>query len=131
MPARIKITQVSSKVAIVIPEIGFEEEPSKPTILEDTVTKKKPKTTIRKAAPIEVARLEKIEVLSTSVIRRIRMAEPIKIVLIGRSCWVLISSAASLPFPSAEKPALKLERIMGIDLISEKIPAKATPPAPI
>jgi hypothetical protein len=28
-------------------------------------------------------------------------------------------------------PALKLEKITGIDLISENIPANATPPAPI
>jgi len=34
---------------MVIPEIGFEELPINPTIRDDTVTKKNPKTTIIKA----------------------------------------------------------------------------------
>ena len=37
-------------VAIVIPEIGFDDEPMSPTMRDETVTKKKPKTTIRTAS---------------------------------------------------------------------------------
>src|SRR6266550_2559779 len=35
--------QVSSKVATVIPEIGFDEEPTSPVNRDDTVTKRNPK----------------------------------------------------------------------------------------
>ena len=34
-------------VAIVMPEIGFDEEPIRPVMRDDTVAKKKPKRTIR------------------------------------------------------------------------------------
>src|SRR5438045_1055034 len=43
-----KIKQVAISVAMVIPEMGFDDEPMMPTIREDTVTKKKPKTTTNK-----------------------------------------------------------------------------------
>src|SRR5512139_4044379 len=46
-PATTKIRQVTSSVAIVIPEIGFDDEPISPTMREETATKKKPNTTIR------------------------------------------------------------------------------------
>ena len=39
--------QVAISVAIVMPEIGFDDEPMMPTMRPTTVTKKKPKTTIR------------------------------------------------------------------------------------
>ena len=45
-PTPTNINEVAINVAIVIPEIGFEDEPIKPTILEETVTKKNPNTTI-------------------------------------------------------------------------------------
>ena len=35
------------RVAIVIPEMGFDDVPMSPVIRDETVTKKKPKTTIR------------------------------------------------------------------------------------
>ena len=38
--------QVMISVAIVMPEIGFDELPMSPVMRDDTVTKKKPKTTI-------------------------------------------------------------------------------------
>src|SRR5258705_8871260 len=38
------MVQVRMSVAIVIPEIGFDEEPMRPVIRDETVTKKKPKT---------------------------------------------------------------------------------------
>src|SRR4051794_38318829 len=44
-PTAMKIEQVRMRVAIVIPEIGLEEEPINPTIREETVTKKNPNTT--------------------------------------------------------------------------------------
>src|SRR5437773_9252268 len=38
--------QESSKVATVIPEIGFDEEPTSPVNRDETVTKRKPKASI-------------------------------------------------------------------------------------
>ena len=45
-----KIRQVNSSVATVIPEIGFDEEPISPVSREETVTNRKPKSTISTAA---------------------------------------------------------------------------------
>src|SRR2546430_6082478 len=48
-PIATKMRQVPSNAAIVMPEIGFAEEPIWPQMREDTVAKKKPKITIRTA----------------------------------------------------------------------------------
>ena len=45
-----KIEQVRISVAMVIPEIGFDEVPMRPVMREDTVAKKKPKIRMRTAA---------------------------------------------------------------------------------
>ena len=45
-----KIEQVRMSVAIVMPEIGFDDVPMRPVMRDETVTKKKPKMTIRIAA---------------------------------------------------------------------------------
>src|SRR5262249_4764020 len=46
-PTGTKIEQVRIRVAMVMPETGFDDDPIRPTIREDTVTKKKPKMTTR------------------------------------------------------------------------------------
>ena len=43
-PIRTKTRQVSSNVATVMPEIGFDDEPISPVRRDETVTKRKPKT---------------------------------------------------------------------------------------
>src|SRR5438270_3361310 len=45
-PSTTKIRQVNSSVAMVIPEIGLDDEPITPVIRELTVTNKNPKSTI-------------------------------------------------------------------------------------
>ena len=45
-PSTTKIRQARSSVAIVIPEIGFDDEPITPVIRELTVTKRNPNNTI-------------------------------------------------------------------------------------
>src|SRR5438128_2327505 len=45
-PTAKKMMHVNSKVAMVMPEIGLEEEPISPVRREETVTNKKPKTRI-------------------------------------------------------------------------------------
>ena len=46
-PSATKIVQVRISVAMVMPETGFEEDPIRPTMRDETVTKKNPKTTTR------------------------------------------------------------------------------------
>ena len=45
-----KIRHVNSNVAIVMPDIGLLDEPISPVKREETVTKRKPKSTISAAA---------------------------------------------------------------------------------
>ena len=49
-PSARNVRQVSSSVATVIPEIGFDEEPISPVNREETVTNRNPKSTISSAA---------------------------------------------------------------------------------
>src|SRR6187551_151691 len=49
-PIATKIVQVRISVAMVMPEIGFDELPIRPVIRDDTLTKKKPNTTVSTAA---------------------------------------------------------------------------------
>ena len=49
-PSATNTRQVTISVAIVIPEIGFDEVPIRPVMRDDTVTKRKPKTMTRIAA---------------------------------------------------------------------------------
>src|SRR5436853_16528 len=44
-----KIRHVNKRVATVIPEIGFDDEPTSPVSRDETVTNKNPKMTIRRA----------------------------------------------------------------------------------
>src|SRR5215813_9409763 len=48
-PSSQKARQVMSSVATVIPEIGFEEEPTSPVRRDETVTNKNPRIMIRTA----------------------------------------------------------------------------------
>src|SRR5438270_10239853 len=50
-PMMRKARQVSSRVATVIPEIGFDEEPTSPVSRDETVTKRNPKATISNEPP--------------------------------------------------------------------------------
>ena len=48
-PMTRKMRQVSNSVAIVMPEVGQEEEPTSPVRRDETVTKRNPKATMRTA----------------------------------------------------------------------------------
>src|SRR5215204_1333608 len=48
-PSAKKTKHVNNRVATVIPEIGFEDEPTSPVNLDETVTNKNPRTMIRRA----------------------------------------------------------------------------------
>src|SRR5215471_15585713 len=49
-PSATKIVHVRISVAIVMPEIGFDDDPMSPVMRDETVTKKKPKMTMSTAA---------------------------------------------------------------------------------
>ena len=46
LPSSKKIRHVSSSVAMVMPEIGFDDEPTSPVKRDDTVTNRKPNSRI-------------------------------------------------------------------------------------
>lgn len=75
------------KVAIAIPDTGLFELPTNPTILEDTVAKKNPKTTI-KIAPGKLTGITGISHITIAVIKI-----PTRTTRIGISCAVLDSSS--------------------------------------
>ncbi len=111
-------------VAIAIPETGLLELPMSPTIREETVAKKKPKTTMI-TAPRKFT-----GIAGTSQIIRIIAAMPISTKFIGRSCAVLALPVLLLPFMLFME-SRKVVIISGRDLISEIIPPVAIAPAPI
>src|SRR5437764_13894498 len=64
-----KQRQVINKVATVMPEIGFDDEPISPVRRDETVTNRKPNTTISRAPRMFMCRLRAIRM---QVISRIR-----------------------------------------------------------
>src|SRR5213592_2056048 len=96
IPSERKISVVPSSVAMVIPEIGFEELPINPTILEETATKKNPKIRIRREVrrlpgKFPVGRLGRTEMI------RARPMAPARTQLIGMSLSVRLSADAVPP----------------------------------
>src|SRR2546421_390161 len=107
-----KMRHVPSRAAMVMPEIGFAEEPIWPQMREDTVAKKNPKITVRTAA---------------------RAIEPPTVSERGRSSSVRSRVTA---WPSRDaRNSFQLEanelRIVGSERARAMIPAEATAPAPI
>ncbi len=135
-PAAAKIRLVPSSVAIVIPDVGLEVTPTRPTMRELTVTKKKAKRTTRAAAMArpQVNSME-LNAWGTRVRTRKMIPAPMPTVRRDRSCSVRrIFSAAS---PAAIRsriwaaPILKLSIMVGMLRISVISPPVATAPAPM
>src|SRR5215510_13868153 len=111
--------QVAMSVAIVIPEIGFEDDPIMPTMREETVTKKKPKTTIR----TDIRRLPGNfpGIWGRTDISSARPIDPIRTKVIGMSRSVRFRESPDVCRRSPEKSA-RLSRneviIVGSDLRS-------------
>ena len=80
------------RVAIAIPETGLLELPTRPTIREDTVAKKNPKTTMIHAPRRVTGIAGTIQMINTIAITPRRMN------CIGRSCAVLSVLVFLLPF---------------------------------
>src|SRR5687767_12477805 len=80
-PSATKIVQVRMSVAMVMPEMGFDEDPISPTIRDDTVTKKKPKITTR----IDATKLPCVGSRGASARNRARRTVPASTSVIGMS----------------------------------------------
>ena len=119
----ITIVEIRS-VAIAIPETGLLELPIIPTIREDTVAKKNPKTTMIHAPRRVTGIAGTIQMINTIAITPRRMN------CIGRSCAVLAVLVLLLPFMLFME-SRKVVTISGRDLIREMIPPVAIAPAPI
>src|SRR5207247_9729754 len=111
-PRERKTAQVAIRVAIAMPEIGLAEVPIRPTMRDDTVTKRKPKITTKTAA----ARFASIEVWAFATGWKVSMAhiisrmsrEPEAAIFMSRSRSVrLVLAAAAAPLPRSAKPALR------------------------
>ena len=68
--------QVSSRVAMVMPEIGFDELPISPVMRLDTVTKKKPNTTTRSAVRKSMSSVGARKIAIASIERHHRIERP-------------------------------------------------------
>src|SRR5687767_13244840 len=80
-PSATKITHVMMSVAIVIPEIGFDDEPMRPVMRDDTVAKKKPNRMIS----TETRMLPCVGSPGITARNTARSSDPIKTMFIGRS----------------------------------------------
>src|SRR6476646_2528834 len=117
-------------VAMVIPEIGLFVVPISPTILEDTVTKNAPNTTINN--PMNKRLKNPLPgIKGINAIRKISAMLPNKTTLMLRSLSVL-NRVSVPPFSfTAETLSLNEEMMVGMVLISVIKPPIATAPAPI
>src|SRR5438477_374856 len=118
---------VAMIVAMVMPEIGFEDEPIIPTIRDETVTKKKPNTIIITADN------KLVGIFGIKTIKAIRPRLPISTKVIGNSLSVLFIALFSSLFlaPKFLKDSLKALIMVGSVFIKVMIPPKVTAPAPI
>ena len=120
----LRISVAIRSVAIAIPETGLLLLPTKPTILEETVAKKKPNiTTI-------IAPIKEIGIAGTSHTSNVNTAITIRTIFILRSCSVRRLPALPAPFILFKAP-INVLIISGKDLIRLIIPPAAKAPAPI
>src|SRR4029450_8288271 len=80
-PSATKIVHVRISVAIVMPEIGFDELPISPVMRDDTLTKKKPKGIVRMAA----SGLPNVGRRGTATRKMASASEPPRTIVSGRS----------------------------------------------
>ena len=123
-PTSLRTKVAISRVAIAIPETGLFEDPTRPTILDDTVAKKNPNITMSIALTKSIG----IAGYPTST-----TTATISITMIGakpRSLDVLSIVMPSTPDLRLFMLSANVLKISGRDLISEKIPPAATAPAP-
>ena len=116
---------------MVIPEIGFEDVPMMPTMREETVTKKNPKTTMRSDMRREPGKGPCGKPGSTASTSTIA-SDPITTIPIPRSLSVrLTPDAGPTPPRKLLTDSRNADTIVGSVLMSVITPAQATAPAPM
>src|SRR2546428_5170383 len=127
-PSATNKRQVRMSVAIVIPEIGFDEEPISPVMRDDTVAKKNPKISTSSAAMT----LPWVGRPGTTIRNRPSSTLPPRTMLIGMSRSVRNRAAAP---PAAAPKSRRLPRaeaiMVGIVRDSVMRPDASTAPAPM
>src|ERR1022692_2330976 len=126
--------QVSRSVAIVMPEIGFDEDPISPVSRDETVTKRKPKTTMR-TAPTSLVPIPASRSSGADMIDAMRMTIPIPTNFMDRSLSVRGTCAtpapaadSSLARPTSRSPSFRPCQIVGRERKRLMIPPAATAP---
>jgi len=124
-PVTFKQSVENNRVAIAIPDTGLLLLPTIPTILDETVAKKKPNNAIITAPSGDTG------ISGNSQIAIIMINTPIPITRISRSASV---RTVLLLFPAPFMPLIASANVLtinGRDLIKLMIPPAATAPAPM
>ena len=125
--------QVSSSVAMVMPEIGLDDEPISPVNREDTVTNRKPKT-MMSSAPRRF-----ILSVGTATMPTMSTMRPMPTKLMGRSRSVRGMATASAgraaasarPLRASRRPPTRPCQIVGSERTRLMMPPAVTAPAPM
>ncbi len=130
-PSRTKIRQVNSSVAIVIPEIGLDDEPITPVIRELTVTNRNPNRTI--IAPPISRPVKSVGIRWDAAIASTSPSEPKMTTAMGRSRSVRATPLSSPRLPDRRSRRLPVTEatIRGRALSMLRMPPAATAPAPM
>ena len=123
LPVNLKNKEVIRRVAMLIPETGLLLLPTSPTILDDTVAKKKPNKTMRSAPENGTGIVGESHIISVIInIEVITVFIPISLDV------RLLSLFVNFKFLTEEE---KVSTIRGRDFIKLMIPPQARAPAPI
>ena len=117
--------QLPITTAIVIPESGHDDEPTRPVIRADTTENRNPKTTMS-AAPRTFIRKT-----GTTVMKATMASEPPTTHVSGVSRSVRATAAAGGSARSCFTDAVRESQIDGAARTSPRIPPIATAPAPM
>ena len=117
---------MTSSVATVMPEMGFEEDPISPVSRDDTVTNRNPSTTISAAPTAFMCSA------GASMIATISARQPNTTTFIDRSRSVRSREVvAAAPPRKSFSPSSRLLQIVGSDRNRLMMPPAATAPAPM
>src|SRR3989449_10914127 len=126
-PSATKMLHVRISVAIVIPEIGFDDDPIKPVIRDDTVTKKKPNT----SSSSDARKLPCVGILGATARKIASASEPPSTTASGRSRSVRNVAACDLPALKSFMLSRNDGTIVGTVRHRLMMPAARTAPAPV
>ena len=114
-------------VAIVMPEIGFDEVPMSPVMRDETVTNRNPKMMTRIAA----RKLPCVGIFGATARKIASSSDPPSTTVVGRSRSVRSRAVAVAPAPKSFNPSRADAMIVGSVRPSVMRPAASTAPAPI